>query len=281
MYLIAQPSLMHPKETFDKDQDDRRVSSCNYIALQDLRCSQMASRSSTSRGVRVACFVAASFLAYTYFYAAPRTKLPTYAAASPFLRQLNSKLQSECSTKSASSSKDRVVPAYLIAAHNNETIDGLAELLSQLYAPDDVFVVHLDAKVPDIAMEGIMASVPSKCSNIRFVRNRVAVTWATWSIVEMELQMLKEAAGMKMQWDMAMFLDGSSWPLTTRSQRQAWLQKLPKGSSSAIGGWPTPICSVGNDGGECKRTPARCIAPDCAQMTATPNGECSLPAIID
>lgn len=233
----------------------------------------MASRSSTTRSVRVACLLGAAFLAYVYFHGNPRTKLPSYATASPFLLQLNSQLQEQCFSSSPPTVKDRVVPAYLIAAHDNETIDGLAELLSQLYAPDDVFVVHLDAKVSDAAMEGIMASVPSKCSNIRFVRERISVTWATWSIVEMELQMLREAASMEMHWDMAMFLDGSSWPLTTRAQRQNWLQKLPAGSSSAIGGWPTPICSVGNDGGECKRTPARCIAPNCAKMSGTPNGE--------
>ena len=197
---------------------------------------------------------------------------------SPYLTKLHKHLLSECRPPPRwfqFGAKKQIVPAFLISAHDEATIDGAAELLGQIYHPSDVFVLHVDAKVSDSAYEDLLSSIPDQCTNIEFVEERVDVGWGDWGIVEMELRMLRVAWEMEQEWDMAFLMDGSTWPLTTRQQRQAWMQKLPVGSSSAASarlGDLKAVCAGGKPAHYCHRTPARCKDEECLQMTLTPGG---------
>lgn len=168
-----------------------------------------------------------------------------------------------------------IIPAYLITAHNEETFAGVIELLAEMYpdSEDDIFIIHVDAKVDNTTYEEFASSIQTVYPKVKFTEKRIPVYWAGWSIVEMELELLREAANLNVNWDMAMLLDGTSWPLTTRAQRQEWLAKLPANSNSVIGQEPKPVCKFNDESGsDCPRSFARCIDEACTRMTNTPNG---------
>lgn len=202
---------------------------------------------------------------------------------STYWQTLSAQLQQDCKpitwwSRLRTSKLKSIVPAYLLAAHDDDSINGLAELLGQLYHRDDVFVIHIDAKVEEDVFNSLVASIPAECQNIKFVEKRINVWWASFEIVEMERQMLKTALEMDMHWDTAMTMDGTCRPLTTRAKRQEWLQSFPADANSVRSEEYGPlqsICLEGGDPAQCSRTPARCLddPAECKVMSHTPGSK--------
>lgn len=73
--------------------------------------------------------------------------------------------------------------AYILMAHDQETILGTWELIKELYDVYDYFLIHIDAKVRRQDFEHFVEyTVSHGCGNIHFVReeDRFDVQWGTF-----------------------------------------------------------------------------------------------------
>lgn len=183
-----------------------------------------------------------------------------------------SRLATRCRTN-RSADVDIMPIAHLISAHHPESIHGMAVLLEELFTPEDSFVIHVKAGVKSELLDQLVEDL-GECVNIRFVPDalRVDSGYAVYSIVEMEVAMLKEALQMPTEWKYAIFLDGSSWPTMSLESRRQWFSGMPENSSSTFRMEKEKLitsCSEKNEG-VCARTPARCIDDTCEEMDVTP-----------
>lgn len=107
--------------------------------------------------------------------------------------------------------------AYLIIAHNDFYI--LEKLLLLLDDKNNDIYVHIDKKVKDFAFDYYKNLI--KKSNIYFTE-RIDVRWASFSQIECELLLLKEAT--KNKYDYYHLLSGVDLPLTSQDKIHEFFQ---------------------------------------------------------
>lgn len=169
--------------------------------------------------------------------------------------------------------------AYLISAHDSESLMGAFQLLQEIYEPIDVFVVHVQRDLVSRHLAALHDAFAPCGANVVFVpeHERVDSDRASFGIVESQLAMLRVALRSPIQWRYALLLDGSTFPALSNSDRRSWLRSRPAGTSQTFqreaetGGGLSTICP----GPLCDRTPARCVLSSdsgaCLEMSVAPN----------
>ncbi|GAA5850459.1 hypothetical protein JCM9279_001423 [Rhodotorula babjevae] len=174
--------------------------------------------------------------------------------------------------------------AYLFMVHTEETLEGARQLVEHLWHPDDLFVVHADAKMNDSVVARYRDSM-GVCGNVQLIdEERVDVKWGKWSEVFAEVTLVRHALRSDARWTKTILVDGTSWPRLDARERQAWLSTW-QGALEAGGDGPAPVpvckpeCSFtrakrawGVSCTDCRRGPARCIDDKCSALDLTPGG---------
>ncbi|CAM5798291.1 beta-1,6-N-acetylglucosaminyltransferase [Rhizobacter fulvus] len=98
--------------------------------------------------------------------------------------------------------------AYLIMAHSNPR--HLQAMVETLSCEDCSFFVHIDNKI-DI---GAFAEI--RGPNVFFIKNRLTIYWAEYSLVEATLRLIQAALDSPQRPDYLVLLSGSDFPLRTK-----------------------------------------------------------------
>lgn len=111
--------------------------------------------------------------------------------------------------------------AYLILAHEDPS--HLRALIDRLDAPDVRFHVHVDAKTDIMPFRRLVAAKP----NVRFCE-RVAVTWAAFSVVEATFRLVKAALDDEARCERLVLLSGADYPLATNIVIRRFFEQQPQ-----------------------------------------------------
>ena len=97
--------------------------------------------------------------------------------------------------------------AYLILAHEDPA--QLARLVNALYTPNSYFFIHVDRKVAQPPFTDPLSSLP----NVVFLRRRVRVFWAGFSMVKATLLLMQEAIAHPVAFKYYVMLSGVDYPI--------------------------------------------------------------------
>lgn len=165
-------------------------------------------------------------------------------------RPLSFQSQESCRPRQARSPVGTVT-AYLIMVHTLARLEGARQLLEQIFDPSDLFFIHADAAIDLDSLKPYKEAM-SVCDNVHFILDdqRLRGRWGSWSLVEIELVLLRQALASSTAWDQVILLDGSTWPIGGAADRQAWLQEYRK---------------LLNAGGDPQHRPFACRRPEWCQ----------------
>ena len=125
--------------------------------------------------------------------------------------------------------------AHLILAHNHP--QQLERLVNRLTHPDADIYIHLDKKTDYSAFNQI-ASVPG----VQFVKNRVSVAWAEYSVVEATISGIKQITDSGVVYSHINLLSGNDYPLRNAEDIQRFYFSNPGKSfiwyDKIFPGWP-------------------------------------------
>jgi Core-2/I-Branching enzyme len=107
--------------------------------------------------------------------------------------------------------------AYLILAHTNPR--HLKRMVETLSCDDCAFFIHIDKKVDIREFKDI--SQP----NVIFVKDRLTIYWAEYSLVQATLNLVHEALSSILKPDYLVLLSGSDFPLQTKEYIHAFFDK--------------------------------------------------------
>uniref|UniRef100_A0A8C5M5B4 Beta-1,3-galactosyl-O-glycosyl-glycoprotein beta-1,6-N-acetylglucosaminyltransferase 3 n=1 Tax=Leptobrachium leishanense TaxID=445787 RepID=A0A8C5M5B4_9ANUR len=105
--------------------------------------------------------------------------------------------------------------AYSIVAH--EKIEMFERLLRAIYAPQNVYCVHVDKKSPDVFKEAVRA-ITSCFDNVFVVSKLEKVVYASWSRVQADLNCMEDLLKSKVEWRYLLNTCGSDFPLKTNAE---------------------------------------------------------------
>ena len=120
--------------------------------------------------------------------------------------------------------------AYSISAY--KAPEQFAWLLEAIWHPDDVVVVHVDAKTPKPVFEALQAAAAGR-SNVRFI-GREPVVWMGRGLVQAELRAIRAALDMAPDFGHLITLSGQCYPLKPRSEIVAELAAKPEVNHVAL-----------------------------------------------
>lgn len=112
---------------------------------------------------------------------------------------------------------------HLIMAHNQPPVAELARLVRKLRHPDAVLYIHYDLKFDLTPVQDFFAGD----TDIFFVKNRVKVGWATYSMIEATANSFREIMQDFPQLDYLNLLSGQDYPLRPVEQFHAYLEQHP------------------------------------------------------
>ncbi|MDB5056110.1 MAG: glycosyl transferase [Bacilli bacterium] len=118
--------------------------------------------------------------------------------------------------------------AYFIMAHKNPL--QIKKLLSAIYSPENVYVIHIDKK-SGLDLYNDIDSFARQLPNI-FLLESQDVTWAMWSIVEIQLRALKFL--FDYEWDFFINLSGQDFPLQSQAYIKNYLRHNNKNHINII-----------------------------------------------
>ena len=107
--------------------------------------------------------------------------------------------------------------AYLILAHNNP--EHLLRLIHSLSTTDSSFFIHIDKKTPFYSFKRIQAP------NVFFAKQRLAVHWGEFSLVEATLHLVQQALDSPCGCDYLVLLSGVDYPLQSPRYIENFFQK--------------------------------------------------------
>ncbi|MET1056685.1 MAG: beta-1,6-N-acetylglucosaminyltransferase [Pedobacter sp.] len=108
--------------------------------------------------------------------------------------------------------------AHIILTHKNHS--QLVRLVKTLQHPQFDFYIHLDAKVPTSALEGI-----KEFSNVKLIKNRVACNWGGFTIVQAIFNSIAEVLDSGVKYDFINLLSGQDYPIVNPEQIYNFLQQ--------------------------------------------------------
>ncbi len=106
-------------------------------------------------------------------------------------------------------------------AHNQPSPKQLARLIDRLDNPNAVIYVHIDKKF------SIEEFYFIKNPAVHFIKNRIKVTWATYSMIDATVASFKEILAEQKNFDYLNLLSGQDYPIRPISQFHAFLTQHP------------------------------------------------------
>ncbi|KAG8440385.1 hypothetical protein GDO86_006223 [Hymenochirus boettgeri] len=113
--------------------------------------------------------------------------------------------------------------AYSMVVH--EKIEMFERLLRAIYAPQNIYCVHVDEKSPIVFKEAVKA-ITSCFGNVFIASKLVRVVYATWSRVQADLNCMKDLLQNKVQWKYLVNTCGTDFPLKTNAEIVRALKSL-------------------------------------------------------
>ncbi|XP_041036654.1 beta-1,3-galactosyl-O-glycosyl-glycoprotein beta-1,6-N-acetylglucosaminyltransferase 3-like [Carcharodon carcharias] len=111
------------------------------------------------------------------------------------------------------STEERDFPlAYSMVIHSN--IEMFERLLRSIYAPQNVYCVHVDRKSPNQFHSAVQA-IASCFSNVFIAGKLESVTYASWSRVQADLNCMEELLHSPVQWKYLINVCGQDFPTKT------------------------------------------------------------------
>lgn len=107
--------------------------------------------------------------------------------------------------------------AYLILAHTNPR--HLKRMVETLSCDDCAFFIHIDKKVEIRDFKDINQE------NISFIKDRLTIYWAEYSLVQATLNLIDEALNSVLNPDYLILLSGSDFPLRTKEYIHAFFDE--------------------------------------------------------
>ncbi|XP_018432509.1 PREDICTED: beta-1,3-galactosyl-O-glycosyl-glycoprotein beta-1,6-N-acetylglucosaminyltransferase 3-like [Nanorana parkeri] len=105
--------------------------------------------------------------------------------------------------------------AYSMVIH--EKIEMFERLLRSIYAPQNIYCVHVDAKSPETFKEAVRSIV--SCFNNVFVASKLeSVVYASWSRVQADLNCMEDLIKSSIQWKYLLNTCGMDFPLKTNAE---------------------------------------------------------------
>lgn len=169
-----------------------------------------------------------------------------------------------------------IAVAYVLLCHDMDSVAGAGEFMDAVYTHPNLtrFFVHLDAKAGTdvlIALHSIVVKYPRDAAIIVYPRMRVE--WGAVSMVKAELLALKAAETMWAEWDFAIVVSGTSFPVQSVCERERWLASLDPRTNLVFYEGPWKVCHWGATSWDehCKKQRGRCLDKECTRMSHTPD----------
>ncbi|XP_061585998.1 beta-1,3-galactosyl-O-glycosyl-glycoprotein beta-1,6-N-acetylglucosaminyltransferase-like [Cololabis saira] len=118
--------------------------------------------------------------------------------------------------------------AYSMVVHHK--VQNFERLLRAIYAPQNIYCVHVDKKSQASVSTAIQAIV-SCFPNVFLVSKAVSVTYAAWPCVQAELNCMADLYNSSTEWKYFINLCGQDFPLKTNFEMVKMLQGLRGGNS--------------------------------------------------
>lgn len=111
--------------------------------------------------------------------------------------------------------------AYFITCHKNSS--QIARLINAVYDKDNVYLIHADKKAgPDYLHQ--LQTLCAHYDNVHFMKP-VNVCWGGWSLVDVQLQAMKQLLKIDDKWDYFINLSGQCYPLRSQAEIKQFLVK--------------------------------------------------------
>ncbi|XP_038603247.1 beta-1,3-galactosyl-O-glycosyl-glycoprotein beta-1,6-N-acetylglucosaminyltransferase 3 [Tachyglossus aculeatus] len=113
--------------------------------------------------------------------------------------------------------------AYSMVIH--EKIENFERLLRAVYAPQNVYCVHVDEKSPEPYKEAVRA-IASCFPNVFVATKLVAVVYASWSRVQADLNCMEDLLRSPVPWKYLLNTCGTDFPIKTNAEMVRSLKVL-------------------------------------------------------
>jgi hypothetical protein len=114
--------------------------------------------------------------------------------------------------------------AYSISGYHHP--NQFAWLMSAVRHPDDLFVIHVDARTTEPVFAA-MRQIAGDAANVVFI-DRQPITWMGISLVETELRAIRAALAVTRGFDYLISLSMQDYPLKSRAEIVAELEAAPR-----------------------------------------------------
>lgn len=104
--------------------------------------------------------------------------------------------------------------AYFIMAHHKP--QEFLRLLNAIYVPEHIYLIHIDAKADDLLHETARL-LSQDNQNIYMLPSR-SLTWGGWSLVQAEIDAIRELLHLHGDWTHYINLSGQDFPLMSQSR---------------------------------------------------------------
>ncbi|XP_006920624.1 beta-1,3-galactosyl-O-glycosyl-glycoprotein beta-1,6-N-acetylglucosaminyltransferase 3 [Pteropus alecto] len=125
--------------------------------------------------------------------------------------------------------------AYSMVVH--EKIENFERLLRALYAPQNIYCVHVDEKSPETFKEAVKAII-SCFQNVFMASKLVRVVYASWSRVQADLNCMEDLLQSSVPWKYFLNTCGTDFPIKTNAEMVQALKML-KGKNNMESEIPT------------------------------------------
>ncbi|XP_061451123.1 beta-1,3-galactosyl-O-glycosyl-glycoprotein beta-1,6-N-acetylglucosaminyltransferase 3 [Rhineura floridana] len=105
--------------------------------------------------------------------------------------------------------------AYSMVIHNK--IEMFERLLRSIYAPQNVYCVHVDRKAPEPFLEAVQA-IASCFENVFVASKLERVVYASWSRVQADLNCMEDLLQSKVHWRYLLNTCGTDFPIKTNAE---------------------------------------------------------------
>ncbi|XP_043934392.1 beta-1,3-galactosyl-O-glycosyl-glycoprotein beta-1,6-N-acetylglucosaminyltransferase 3-like [Protopterus annectens] len=105
--------------------------------------------------------------------------------------------------------------AYSMVIHEN--IEMFERLLRAIYAPQNIYCIHVDKKSPKQFMQAVGA-IASCFDNVFLATKQENVVYASWSRVQADLNCMEDLLRSKAQWHYLINTCGSDFPIKTNAE---------------------------------------------------------------
>ncbi|KAM4677851.1 beta-1,3-galactosyl-O-glycosyl-glycoprotein beta-1,6-N-acetylglucosaminyltransferase 3-like [Discoglossus pictus] len=112
----------------------------------------------------------------------------------------------------------------------HENIEMFERLLRAIYAPQNIYCVHVDEKSPDIFKKAVSAI--TSCFDNVFVASKLEkVVYASWSRVQADLNCMEDLLKSDVQWRYLLNTCGTDFPIKTNAEMVRALKALNEKNS--------------------------------------------------